>query len=220
MRVRYEDFDAARFSFHDEPVLVLESFWSAEERANFREAMQRSQWVARGSMQDTSREFPGCGSWAKAEIQEPERSAFLDRLMMPFIGEFIDSFEGVVGRVMSFNYFDYGVGDCLSIHDDLRGDGSADGGRDITRRVAVATYFHDVWDPNWGGELIIYDQKESGEAGSGASPGLEVSACIPPEPGSLVLFTVPRIHRVARVDPFAGRNRRLSAAGWFMTDHG
>ena len=220
MRVRLEDFDPTTFSLHEHPVLVLENFWSPEERARYREAMQRSEWVARGSMKDTSKSFPGCGNWGKAGIHEPERSAFLQRVMMPFISEFIESFEGVVGRVMSFNYFNYGVGDCLSLHSDERADEPPTPGRSVTRRVAVATYFHDVWDVNWGGELVIYDQKEPTGDASSESPGLTVRDCIPPDPGSLVYFTVPRIHRVSRVDPFAGDNRRLSAAGWFMTDHG
>jgi len=211
MRIRFEDFDAARFSLREHPVLVLEDFWSPEERAQFRGAMQKSEWVTRDSMEDTHKTFAGCGNWSKAAVHEPARSAFLQRVMMPFVSDYIDSFEGVVGRVMSFNYFDYGVGDCLSLHTDTRADGPPEPGRSITRRVAVATYFHDVWDMNWGGELIVYDQKD---------PGLEVRTCIPPDSGSLVFFTVPRDHRVARVDPFAAGNRRLSAAGWFMTEHG
>jgi len=43
--------------------------------------------------------------------------------------------------------------------------------------------------------------------------------CIEPRPGSLVMFTVPRFHRVCRVDQTAGQHRRLSIAGWFMTEH-
>jgi SM-20-related protein len=34
-----------------------------------------------------------------------------------------------------------------------------------------------------------------------------------------VILSVPRFHRVARVDALAGANRRLSIAGWFMTEH-
>ena len=37
--------------------------------------------------------------------------------------------------------------------------------------------------------------------------------------GALVMFTVPRYHRVCRVDQTAGQHRRLSIAGWFMTEH-
>lgn len=220
MRVRLEDFDAAGFSLHEHPVLVLENFWSPAEMARYREAMQRSDWTTRASMEDTAKSFPGCGNWGKAGIHEPERSAFLERVMMPFVTNFVSSFEGVVGNVMSFNYFDYGVGDCLSLHSDARADGTPAPGRSITRRVAVATYFHETWNVNWGGELIVYDVKLPENNADSASPTLEVRTCIPPDPGSLVLFTVPRTHRVSRVDPFAGDNRRLSIAGWFMTDHG
>ncbi len=135
---------------------------------------------------------------------------------MPFVADFVDSFDGVVGHLMSFNYFSYAMGDCLSLHNDERADGSFDPRRNITRRVALATYFHDTWDVNWGGELIIYEKKDSG----GEDAAFEVRACIPPDPGSLVLFTVPCDHRVCRVDPLAADNTRLSIAGWFMTDHG
>ena len=48
---------------------------------------------------------------------------------------------------------------------------------------------------------------------------LDVTHCIEPWPGSLVMFTVPRFHRICRVDRVAGEGRRLSIAGWFMTEH-
>ena len=48
---------------------------------------------------------------------------------------------------------------------------------------------------------------------------LQVTHCIPPSPGSLAIFAVPRQHRVCRVDALAGAHKRLSIAGWFMTEH-
>ena len=39
------------FSFHKTPVLVIENFWSAEERARFRQAMNRAKW---NQLQDLS----------------------------------------------------------------------------------------------------------------------------------------------------------------------
>ena len=71
MRVRLKDFDAARFSLHEDPVLVLEEFWSQEEMARFRAAMQAAQWTARDEMPDTRRTFSDCGNWRKADIVEP-----------------------------------------------------------------------------------------------------------------------------------------------------
>ena len=215
MRIRFEDFDKSQFSLHKHPVLVLEDFWSPEEMAVFRKAMQRSHWVHRESMPDTAKTFPGCGNWLKANMEDPERSSFIQRVMMPFVSDFMLSFDDVVGHVMSFNYFSYAMGDCLSLHSDERAEESADPGRNIVRRVALATYFHEIWDLNWGGELILYDEKTS----ASEDLAFEVGTCIPPEPGSLVLFTVPRMHRVCRVDPFAADNKRLSIGGWFMTEH-
>jgi SM-20-related protein len=100
MRVRLEDFDAAGFSLHEHPVLVLENFWSPEEMTRYRGAMQRSDWITRGSMEDTAKSFPGCGDWGKAVIQEPERDSFLQRVMMPFVTDFVDSFEDVASGGM------------------------------------------------------------------------------------------------------------------------
>jgi len=217
MRVRLKDFDPKEFTLHDDPVLVLQDFWSREEMTRFRNAMQSAPWVARQDMSDTSGSFPGCGNWLKAEIADPERSAFIERVLMPFIAEYIDSFPNVVGRVMSFNYFNYAMGDCLSLHSDERSEREDDERREtIARRIALTSYVHERWDANWGGELIIYDERSPGDEGA----GFEISNCIAPDPGSLVLFTVPRHHRVCRVDPLAGQHKRLSIAGWFMTDHG
>lgn len=217
MRVRLRDFDAASFSLREHPVLVLEEFWNPQEMARFRQAMQDARWVARDEMPDTRAGFAGCGNWQKAEIGEPERNALVERVLLPFVADFVNSFDGVVGRIMSFNYFSYASGDCLSLHTDERSDRLDDPRRNsTTRRVALATYFHETWDVNWGGELMTYETGGPGRL----DEAYVVTNCISPDPGSLVLFTVPRHHRVARVDPLAGDNKRLSIAGWFMTDDG
>ncbi len=77
------------------------------------------------------------------------------------------------------------------------------------------SYVHEAWEPDWGGELIIYAKRTTQHS---ERPNLVVTHCIEPRPGSLVLFTVPRLHRVCRVDSVAGASRRLSIAGWFMTE--
>ena len=77
------------------------------------------------------------------------------------------------------------------------------------------TYFHSEWKPDWGGELILYKNKKDPEG----NMSLEVSHCVAPQPGSVAIFAVPRFHRVSRVDPLAGEHKRLSIAGWFMTEH-
>lgn len=80
----------------------------------------------------------------------------------------------------------------------------------------MVTYFHEEWRSDWGGELIIYAKRPNHTA---EQPDLLPVHCIEPRPGSLVMFTVPRFHRVCRVDETAGSHRRLSIAGWFMTEH-
>ena len=117
---------------------------------------------------------------------------------------------------MGFNYYSYAAGDCLLTHDDTDQGYAMGGVTAPRRRIALVSYFHDEWRSDWGGELIIYTKRKMYSA---EQPDLEVTHCIEPRPGSLVMFTVPRFHRVCRVDQAAGDQRRLSIAGWFMTAH-
>ena len=82
------------------------------------------------------------------------------------------------------------------------------------RRLALVSYVPVEWRSDWGRELILYAKRQGSE-----QPDLEVTHCIEPWPGSLVMFTVPCFHRVCRVDQGAGEGRQLSIAGWFMNEH-
>lgn len=212
MRIRAQEFSPRKFSFHDDPVLVLEEFWSSEERQAFREGMRSVSWKGLQDMPAVSKAFPNCGNWMKAEIAAEQGQMFLEKVTLPCIADYIESFPNITQRHINFNYYSYGEGDCLSTHDDTDEAYSAE--PQPLRRIALVTYFHEEWNPDWGGELIIYDSKQRK-----GHPVLEVKQCITPAPGSLVLFTVPRFHRVCRVDTLAGTQKRLSIAGWFMTEH-
>jgi len=213
--VRYRDFDAERFSFHRCPVLVLEEFWSPQELAHWRQAMSQQTWMPLSAMPDVARAFPNCGNWEKARIGAAEAALLMQRVSLPCIARYIESFPAITRRHVSFSYYSYGAGDCLLTHDDTDEAYAPPGAIRPARRLALVTYFHSVWEPDWGGELLIYDQQRTG----GAKLKLTLAHSIQPEPGSLVIFTVPRFHRVARVDHLAGTNKRLSVAGWFMTEH-
>lgn len=232
MKIRYKDFQPAKFSFHKDPVLALEEFWSADEREIFQAAMKKATWKTLQEMPEVNRVFPNCGNWLKAEIGPAEREKLLGRVTFSCIQDFIESFPNIKQRHMSFSYYSYGVGDSLSVHDDTGEDYSgyqspadssaAAGDRDVgrqplpaLRRIAMVSYLHHEWNPDWGGELIIYDSRK----GKDGKLKLEIVHCLEPKPGSLVFFTVPRFHRVCRVDPYAGDHKRLSFAGWFMTEH-
>lgn len=216
MRVSFPKFNPEKFSFKDDPVLILEDFWSAAERQQFRSAMEGSTWTALADMPAVAQAFPNCGNWLKADIGAAEASHFLERAGMPCIANYIESFPNIRGRHVNFNFYSYSAGDCLPTHDDTDDAYSyAQGRTPPTRRLALATYFHEEWHPDWGGELIIYGSP----AGAGRNSSLQVTHCIPPIPGSLAIFTVPRQHRVCRVDVLAGAHTRLSIAGWFMTEH-
>ena len=230
MRVRFKEFNPRKFSFHNDPVLIIEDFWPPDERALFQGAMQSSKWKSLTEMPQVNKAFPNCGNWLKAEIAQSEASVFLNRVTLPCIADYIESFPNIKQRHMSFSYYSYGVGDCLSTHDDTGEEYSVERQPaqlnseererskqpfPALRRIALVAYLHDQWEHDWGGELIIFDTRK----GKDGKPTLEVTHCLEPKPGSLVMFTVPRFHRVCRVDPLADSHKRLSIAGWFMTEH-
>lgn len=208
--------DLPAFSFHANPVLVVEDFWSAEERRYFREAMAHAYWKSLQDLPQVRQDFPNSGNWAKADMAPPEGRRFLSRLELPCIREYIESFPNIIRRHVGFSYYSYATGDCLLTHDDTDQGRSAEGRPALRRRIAVVTYFHEEWRTDWGGELIIYAKRATHSA---ERIELVPTHCIEPRPGSLVMFTVPRFHRVCRVDYTAGQHRRLSIAGWFMTEH-
>lgn len=208
--------DLPAFSFHTNPVLVVEDFWSSKERRYFREAMAQADWKSLQDLPNVREDFPSSGNWAKADIAQPEGQRFLSRLQLSCIQEYMESFPHIIGRHMGFSYYSYAAGDGLLTHDDTDQGRLTGGRRSLLRRLALVTYFHEEWRPDWGGELILYAQRTNDSAGA---VDLMPTHCIEPRPGSLVIFTVPRFHRVCRVDPTAGSHRRLSIAGWFMTEH-
>ncbi len=184
--------------------------------ATFRAAMARSTWTSLADMPPVARAFQNCGNWLKSEIRPDEGNHFIERVGLPCVADYVESFPNIKGRHINFNYYSYGVGDCLSTHDDTDNAYSyAEGKKPPTRRLALATYFHEQWETDWGGELIIYKENPT----SNGKKQLEVVQCILPLPGSLAIFSVPRFHRVCRVDQLAGDHKRLSIAGWFMTEH-
>jgi SM-20-related protein len=219
MNINLRDFNDQAFSFHDDPVLVIENFWTAAERKAIRDGMARTKWMSLQEMPQVYRDFPNCGNWKKGEIGQAEARLFLQRLSLSCIMRYMESFPDIVGRHMNFNYYSYAAGDALLTHDDSVQPSLAAGvEKPPLRRIAVVAYLHEEWQPDWGGELIIYSS--SAPAPSGNQPrDLSVTHCILPKPGSLVLFTVPRFHRVCRVDQVCGDHARLSIGGWFMTQH-
>ena len=217
MNIDFHDFKGETFSFHDDPVLVLENFWGAAERQTIRDAMTHAKWTALKDMPHVYRDFPNSGNWKKADMARPEAMMFLQRLTIPCIMRYMESFPDITGRHVNFNYYSYSAGDCLLTHDDMVQSSAGAGSKPAPlRRLAVVGYVHEEWNPDWGGELIIYAAKQiSGRT----QPELSVSHCILPKPGALVLFSVPRFHRVCRVDSVCGDQARLSIAGWLMTEH-
>ena len=208
--------DLSSVSLHTNPVVVVEDFWSPDERRYFREAMAGAVWKSLHELPNVQADFPQSGNWAKADIAPPEGQRLLDRLQFSCVQKYIESFPNIIGRHLGFSYYSYAAGDCLPTHDDTDQGHPMGGRRAPLRRIALVTYFHEEWRPDWGGELVLYAQRTKQRADA---LDLVPTHCIEPRPGSLVMFTVPRFHRVCRVDQAAGQHRRLSIAGWFMTEH-
>ena len=208
--------DLSSVSLQRRPVLVVENFWSAEEREFFRAGMNQAAWKSLSDLEHVREDFPNSGNWAKADIGSAEGKHFLSRLQLPCVQAYIESFPNIIGRHVGFSYYSYSAGDCLLTHDDTNQGRPIAGRRALQRRIAIVTYLHEEWQPDWGGELIIYTKRTDRSLDS---VDLVPTHCIEPRPGTLVMFTVPRYHRICRVDLTAGQHRRLSIAGWFMTEH-
>jgi hypothetical protein len=89
------------------------------------------------------------------------------------------------------SHYSYGAGDCLLTHDDTAQAGDSvvlTAGASPLRRLAVVTYLHDEWQPDWGGELIIYRSTPGQQTRS----DLAITHCIVPQAG------IPRpVHRTS-----------------------
>lgn len=103
MQVSWPDFTPATFSFHDDPVLVVENCWTAVERRQFRDAMERSSWQLLHDLPGVRAAFPNCGNWRKGRMAFPKVGRLLERLPFPCIKRFMEAFPGIVGRSLSFS---------------------------------------------------------------------------------------------------------------------
>jgi len=73
MNIDFHDFKGETFSFHDDPVLVLENFWGAVERRTIRDAMAHAKWTALKDMPHVYRDFPNSGNWKKADMARDKK---------------------------------------------------------------------------------------------------------------------------------------------------
>ncbi len=156
MNVSWNQFDADKFSFHRDPVLVIEDFWTDAERQVLLQAGARATWRALSEMPHVRATFPDCGNWGKAEMAQAEARRLLERLSLPCIERYIESFPSIRRRHMSFSYYSYAAGDCLLTHDDTVQTAGPANARQCPaplRRLALVTYLHDEWQPDWGGRI-------------------------------------------------------------------
>src|SRR5581483_9543023 len=101
MLATYADHRLLSFSFHHDPVLVIENFWTADERTYFQKAMAATAWRSLAEMPSLRAVFPGCGDWLKAEMGPDQARIFLNKLTLPCINDYIESFPNIRRRHMS-----------------------------------------------------------------------------------------------------------------------
>ena len=92
----------------------------------------------------------------------------------------------------------YRPGDFIGLHDDT-------GWETGTRLAAYTLGFTRQWRSDWGGQLLMHDDRG------------DVSRGFVPRWNALTLFNVPRLHSVAPVAPYA-RRPRISVVGWLRDD--
>lgn len=136
--------DLSSFSFHKNPVLVVENLWSREERHFFREEMHQATWSSLADLPKVREDFPNAGKWGKGEIGGVQGQRFLSRVQLPCVRAYIESFPNIAGRHVGFSYYSYAAGDGLLTHDDTD-QGYAMGAAAPCRRIALVSYFHDEW---------------------------------------------------------------------------
>jgi len=94
--------------------------------------------------------------------------------------------------------------------------------------AAYVYYVHELWDPAWGGEILL-DMSEQNEPVCKTAadtklypsyPGVTASRGVfyLPMPNSLVLFRGGTPHCVKKVEPAAGNRARASVSGFFYRD--
>lgn len=210
MKCRLEHFDATAFSFEKDPVLILDGFWSKQEGQEFHADMQASMWGSESAQYQRHGYFIGSGDWEKARPINGAFERYRDRILaLRCVTNYLDSMRGVEQHLLSMYYFRYHPNGCLPLHNDAEEYPSWVKEREhcgtVIRRLAHISYWNPAWNLDWGGELMIYDEACK-----------NVTHCIPPAGGRLVLFTTPRHHRVNRVDPIS-KQMRISSAGWIST---
>ena len=204
MRVRFDspEFDPTTYDFHTDPILIIDNFFTPADRATIINRMRKVDWHdAPPRLTDVLNQ-----SWRGAFVPKEEHSIISAQLFQwPCISKYIGKKDD---HYTDLTYYRYRTGDYLAKHDDFSYYDSS-GVTSITwstteRKLSIVGYVHNRWQDDWGGELVMYRDGEEKQI-------------ITPEPGRLVLFTVPFVHEVI---PVARREdtelARLSISGWIM----
>ncbi len=109
--------------------------------------------------------------------------------------------EGRHWVAIMFKSYAYGPGTCAPWHSD---------GRKYSG--AFVYYYHDAWQHEWGGNLLIASRRSTFWRGK---PRTDLGTFVFPQPNRLVLIGPETLHTVDRVS--AAASCRLSIAGFLMT---
>ena len=105
MKVLFKDFNQEAFSFQNDPVLVLEEFWTSEDQTFFQNAMKKATWKTLEDMPAVARAFPNSGNWHRGEVGQEEREIFLSKINLDCISDHIYSFPNIKLRHVNLNYY-------------------------------------------------------------------------------------------------------------------
>ena len=206
MIVKYDNpqFDPSEYNFHNDPILIIDNFFTSADRATVIKRMRKADWHDSSAYPNLEQELPG-QRWRRAVVPQEEHSIVAPML---FQWSCITNYLDDVQCFTDLSYYQYKEGCKLPRHNDNLTYGLdyyRQNGKILQqtrqRMIAVIGYIHNRWEEKWGGELVMYGKEE---------------LVITPEPGRLVLFTVPYDHEIKVVKD--AELARLSIAGWIMKE--
>jgi Rps23 Pro-64 3,4-dihydroxylase Tpa1-like proline 4-hydroxylase len=164
--------------------------WPDERRAQF---VRQVNVAATNSFQFLYDHFALSAACARGEAVNSKLGEFAQFLNSGEFVEFVKYISGNTdGEFVDAHAARYGRGHFLNKHNDSQ---------DPRRRIAYVLNFTDHWRADWGGTLHFLERDGT------------VSETIVPTFNKLTLFTVPVLHFVSAVAPFAG-GERYSVTGW------
>jgi hypothetical protein len=205
------------------PADRLAALWSHVEALPFRDvdtAAPSSPWTPTDGRPQTG---PAVAAWldparsiADSKLAPFPTGTAIDPLIELLLEPSLRRWSGDDWSLLTAIAWRYPVGSALSWHTD----GALYSG-------GFAFYFHPVWDPSWGGELVFAHPAARADdlPAEPEARRLQIAARIAehgigdhvvPRPNRLVVLAGGHPHRIAPVEPAAGNHVRATIAGFYV----